>query len=150
MQLRKLIRNLLTALAFAAPNFARGKSAVDDKPVEPIESKRVKYAPGGALEQIDKQYGRTIAGGPGSQNIYKAFEALPQAEKDRMILARKGIIRRITVEELDNAEDRPESYERGTDKIARALAKRAQSNLSNAVKAARGGEAPAAPKRGFA
>jgi hypothetical protein len=61
----------------------------------PIESQRVRYAPGGTLQKIDKHYGTTIAGGPGSQKIGDTFAALPQAERDKMIAARKGVVRQL-------------------------------------------------------
>ncbi len=90
------IKNAFTAVALGTPSF-------DEKPVEKHDTKPVeqvkpsKLAEGGTLQKVDKYYGRTIAGGPGSQKIGDTFDALPQHEKDKMIAARKGRIVQETV-----------------------------------------------------
>ena len=125
---RKLIRNILASFALSVPNFEHGKEEVNDHPVEPITDSKHQFKAGGALEAVDKYYGRTVAGGPGSQKIGDTFNALPQAERDAMIAARKGIVRQQTPEEKAAAEasaNHVKGYrfgESGTDKIARALA----------------------------
>ncbi len=160
MKLPKFIRNILAAFAFATPNFSRGKETVNDQPVEPVGDSKHKFAPGGALESVDKHYGRTIAGGPGSQRIGDTFDALPEAERQRMLDARKGRIRKATGLDDVGAGSEGTSSMSGTDKIARALAsgrynrKPGADDLGKAVKAARkeatGSEEPPTPFRGFA
>lgn len=127
MQLLKLIRNLMAALAIGSPKFERAKEEVNDKPVEPIESQRIKYAGGGVVEsnQHREQRQYTIAGGPGSQRIGDAFNALPPAERQRMIDARKGIIRRERPgDDSSQGEGSPVIRRSGTAAIAHALSER--------------------------
>lgn len=120
------IRRFFAALAFGLPDFHYGKDEAsgEAKPLEPIDARRVRYAPGGALEEVRKNYGVTIAGGPGSQKIGDTFMALPQAERDRMIAARKGVIRQLRPDEMDSGDQHEASAVLvGANRIARGLDK---------------------------
>ncbi len=125
MKLPKWLRNLAASFALGTPNFERGKDMAAEKPVEPIESQRIKYAPGGTIERhapMHDQY--TIAGGPGSQRIGDTFAALPQAERDRMLAARKGRIIRGDALGIEQGES-PMVLTRGsTGSMAAAIARR--------------------------
>jgi hypothetical protein len=127
------LRRIFAALTFALPDFHYGKDEAsgEGRPMEPIDARRVRYAPGGALEEVRKNYGVTIAGGPGSQKIGDTFDALPQAEKDRMIAARKGVIRQLRPDENNDQHEEPYVWRdsanariaRGLDKVMKARKK---------------------------
>lgn len=125
MKLPRFLRNLLGAIAFSLPNFARGKDEATDKETDlHAETVQTKLKPGGALEEVNKHYGTTIAGGPGSQKLGDAFDALPEATKREWIAARKG---RIISGDALGAEqlELPHRLGRGsTSAIARALDRR--------------------------
>jgi len=91
------LRKIFAAFSFGLPDFHYGKdeTTYDMRKVQPIESKRVQYAPGGSVEAVRKYYGTTIAGGPGSQKIGDTFKALPESVRNEMIAARKGKIRQL-------------------------------------------------------
>lgn len=179
MKLPRFLRNLLGALAFSLPNFTRGKDEAAEKPTDiRQEQEQTKLVRAGSLERVNKQYGRTIAGGPGSQRIGDTFNALPKAVREEMIAARRGIVRAGNEFEDRDSEHQPEGPWRlgrgSTDALQRALDQRytrdasgklipredaderldhAQrlrtSGLDKAVEKARGGKAPI-EKKGFA
>lgn len=123
---RKLIRNVLASFALSVPNFEHGKDEASQTAKAPLEQEKNKdFARGGTLEPVRKQQGITIAGGPGSQRIGDTFMALPQAERDRMIAARKGVIRRVEgVDQIGDQGEGATSYRgMGTDRIAAGLRK---------------------------
>lgn len=125
----RFLRNLFAALAFGLPTFSRAKDEASEKAADPVESiKPSRLQPGGKLEEVNKQYGRTIAGGPGSQKIGDAFDALPPAVRAEMIAARKGRIVRVGETGFDRAFENSEGAaipgvfrRHGTDAIAHAL-----------------------------
>lgn len=128
MRLPKFLKNLLAAFAFGIPGFARGKdeaSGRDLREVKPVERPWRHLIPGGTLEKVS-HYGRTIAGGPGSQKIGDAFDALPPRIRDEMLAAREGMIRQLRPgEREDSGAELPGIHRRhGTDAIAHALATR--------------------------
>ncbi|MBU6249444.1 MAG: hypothetical protein KGN77_17045 [Xanthomonadaceae bacterium] len=94
MKLVRWIRNFLAALAFGVPSFERGKDSASEQVLKaPLEEKTHKdQIRAGTTQRIQREYGVTIAGGPGSQNIGKAFDALPPDVKAQMLAARKGRI----------------------------------------------------------
>lgn len=118
----KWLKSLFLALALSIPTFGEKEEGKHDfAPVERDRGQRL--APGGQLQETpQKHYGITIAGGPGSQDIYKAFEALPQAQRDAMIAARKGVVRPVKDSDYNRDEDdtKTETLSRG---IAKAVAK---------------------------
>lgn len=124
MKLPKFLKSLFAALAFGLPNFNRGKDEAAEKEATPTEAaKPSKLQPGGVVEEVNKYYGMTIAGGPGSQRIGDTFDALPKAEREAMIAARKGRIIRVgSVDDIGDQGERPAVVRRhGTDAIRHAL-----------------------------
>lgn len=121
MSIITFIRGLFAALFFGTPNFSGQTQA------EKIDSGKVERQVNQGLEVAEietdahrAQTQHTIAGGPGSQNIYETFANLPKAERDAMIAARKGVIVRG---DTLAACDADQEYRVKTDKIAAALAK---------------------------
>ncbi len=104
---------------------AKDEASGTDLKIEPIEGQRTKIMPAGSLEKVDKYYGRTIAGGPGSQRIGDTFMALPKEEREAMIAARKGVIRQLRPNELcgDQHED-PYVWRGSTRSMSAAIGRR--------------------------
>ena len=97
------LKRSIVAIAMGIPTFGEKEPEKHDVEV-PIERvKPSKLLNQGTVQQVNKHYGRTIAGGPGSQKIGDTFDRLPQHMKDQMIEARKGKIRYPTRDEMRGA-----------------------------------------------
>lgn len=111
MKFSRWIRNTLAAFALGSPSLTTEKEP--EKHESPVEHKvNSNLVQGGSLESYDREatYGqRTIAGGPGSQNIYAAYAALSPAEKAKLGISKRGVIRKATVEEAQRAYGKDET-----------------------------------------
>lgn len=94
----KWLKNVVVAVGLSLPRF---RGAEEDNqvffPTEPAREYVMNQhlVSGGTLEAIDKTYGKTVHGGPGSQKIGDTFDALPAEKRAEMIAARKGKIRQL-------------------------------------------------------
>lgn len=125
MKLPRFVKNLFAALAFGTPKFDHGRDSTSNSDLrnETIEGQRTRFIPGGTVEKVNKHYGVTIAGGPGSQRIGDTFDALAPRVREEMIAARKGVIRPERSGYDTSQDELPTRFRRhGTAAIAHALA----------------------------
>lgn len=111
----QIFRNIAAAILLAFPSFQRrGDTVAEVKKIV----RETPSLPGGQLEKVDKHYGKTVAGGPGSQKIGDAFDALPKEVREQWIAARKGRIISVPTDALD---DQRESSVKSVDRLSRGV-----------------------------
>jgi hypothetical protein len=117
--IKKHIRGFFVALAFGIPDFSHAKDEASGRSLKAPLEEETNQLRAGTTQKVEKTWGVTIAGGPGSQRLCDAFDALPPEEKQRMLDARKGIIRQATVAEMFG--ETPEGGSQPVDRLRRGL-----------------------------